>query len=42
VALDNAKMTATMIANWVGGYRGAAPGRSYAESKPVRTFGRGE
>ena len=41
-ALDNAKMTATMIANWVGGYRAAVPVRSYAEAKPIPKFSRGE
>jgi len=41
-ALDNAKLTATMIANWVGGYRAAAPAKSYAEAKPIPAFSRGE
>lgn len=37
-ALDNARMTATMISSWVGGYppaAAAAPMRSYAEAKPL-------
>src|SRR5262245_7211823 len=41
-ALDNPKMTATMITNWVAGYPAAAPAKSYAEAKPVPKRGRGE
>jgi protein SCO1/2 len=35
-------MTATMIADWVGGYRAATPVRSYAEAKPLPKFSRGQ
>ena len=37
-ALDNPKLTASMITNWFGGYSGAAPRRSYAEAKPIGTI----
>ena len=36
-ALDNPRLTASMITNWFGGYSGAAPRRSYAEAKPIGT-----
>jgi protein SCO1 len=35
-ALDNPRMTATMITNWVAGYPAAAPLKSYADAKPLR------
>lgn len=41
-ALDNARMTANRIANWVGGYPAAAPVRSYAEAKPVTNVSGGQ
>jgi len=41
-ALDNPKMTATMISGWVGGYPKAAPAKSYAEAKPLPKFTSGQ
>ena len=41
-ALDNPKMTATMIASWVGGYPKAKAVRSYADAGPVPAFTRGQ
>ena len=41
-ALDNPKITATMISGWVGGYPKAAPVRSYAEAKPLPKFTSGQ
>jgi len=41
-ALDNPKMTAMIIANWVGGYPSAAPVKSYAEAKPIPKMSRGQ
>ena len=41
-ALDNPKMTATMISSWVGGYPKAAPAKSYAEAKPLPKFTSGQ
>ena len=40
-ALDNPKLTAMMITNWVGGYPTAAPARSYTEARPLPMFGSG-
>src|SRR5262249_8988106 len=37
-ALDNPKMTATMITNWVGHCSGPAPATSYAAAKPIGHF----
>ena len=42
-ALDNPKMTATMISSWVAGYpKASAPVRSYAEAKPLPKFTAGQ
>jgi len=41
-ALDNARLTATMIGNWFGGYQNASPVRSYADAKPLPKFSPGE
>ena len=41
-ALDNPKLTATMITNWVAGYPSAAPGKSYADARPLPAFSRGQ
>jgi protein SCO1/2 len=40
-ALDNPKLTATMITDWVGRYSGTAPGRSYASAAPLSKFDAG-
>jgi protein SCO1/2 len=39
-ALDNPKMTATMISSWVGGYPKARAVKSYADAGPVPAFTR--
>ena len=41
-ALDNPKLTATMITNWLGGYSGAPPVRTYADAKPLPALNTGE
>lgn len=41
-ALDNPKMTATMITNWVAGYPAAAPIRSYADAPPLPAYTSGQ
>jgi len=41
-ALDNPKLTATMITNWLGGYSGAPPVRTYAGAKPLPALNTGE
>jgi protein SCO1/2 len=42
-ALDNPRMTATMISSWVGGYpKATAPVKSYAEARPLPKFGTGQ
>jgi len=41
-ALDNPKMTATMIANWVAGYPAAAPIKSYADAPPLPKYTSGQ
>ena len=41
-ALDNPKLTAAMITNWMGGYSGAAPDRTYADAKPIAALNAGE
>ena len=41
-ALDNARLTATMIGNWFGGYQNAGPVRSYADATPMPKFTTGE
>jgi protein SCO1/2 len=41
-ALDNPKMSATMIAGWVGIYPAAAPIKSYAEAKPIPKLSPGQ
>jgi protein SCO1 len=41
-ALDNPKMTATMLAEWVGGYAATAPARTYADAKPLPKFDSGQ
>ena len=40
-AVDNPKMMATMLGEWVGGYPGTAPTRTYADAKPLPTFDSG-
>jgi protein SCO1/2 len=41
-ALDNPRMTATMIGEWVSGYKAGGTMKSYAEAKPLPALGRGE
>jgi len=41
-ALDNPRMTATMIGSWVDGYRAAPAVKSYAEATPLPRFSRGQ
>src|SRR5262245_24128653 len=42
-ALDNARLTTTMISNWfAGGYQNAGPVKSYADAKPLPQFTAGE
>jgi len=41
-AVDNPKLTAAMITNWLGGYSGAAPARSYADAAPLTNLTAGE
>jgi len=40
-AVDNPKMMATMLAEWVGGYAPTAPARTYADAKPLPKFDSG-
>jgi protein SCO1/2 len=40
-ALDNAHMTAIMLAEWVAGYAAGSPPRSYADATPLPTFDEG-
>ena len=37
-AVDNPKMMATMLAEWVGGYAPTAPARTYADAPPLPAF----
>jgi len=41
-AVDNPKMMATMLSEWVGGYAATAPARSYADAKPLPKFDSGQ
>jgi protein SCO1/2 len=41
-ALDNPKLTATIIEGWVSGYRTGVTVKSYGEAKPLPRFGPGE
>ncbi|HUQ69123.1 MAG TPA: SCO family protein [Planctomycetaceae bacterium] len=41
-AVDNPKYTATMIDQWVGGWKKDGPAKSYAEAKPIVTPARGQ
>jgi protein SCO1/2 len=40
-AIDNPKMMATMLGEWVGGYAATAPGRTYADAPPLPKFDSG-
>jgi len=40
-AVDNPKMMATMLGEWVGGYAATAPARTYADAKPLPKFDNG-
>ena len=40
-AVDNPKMMATMLGEWVGGYAATAPARSYADAPPLPKFDSG-
>jgi protein SCO1/2 len=40
--VDNPRYTATMIDEWVGGWKREGPARSYADAKPIETLGRGQ
>jgi len=40
-AVDNPKMMATMLGEWVAGYPATAPSRTYADAKPLPKFDNG-
>jgi protein SCO1/2 len=41
-ALDNPKLTAAMITNWLGGYSGAPPAKTYADARPLPALNTGQ
>jgi protein SCO1/2 len=41
-AVDNPKMMATMLGEWVAGYPATAPSRTYADAKPLPKFDNGK
>jgi protein SCO1 len=40
--IDNPRYTATMIDQWVGGWKKDGPAKSYAEARPIVTPGKGQ